>query len=99
MSEKKIDKKLLENPFVGSLVVPIAIVLVGALVIFGVYSVCWFGAGCLGLWCLLGWTWVVEDPVFMVPARLDLGGRGYGVYGVWVSVVGLWCLWCLMVWA
>ncbi len=36
MSEKKIDKKLLENPFVGSLVVPIAIVLVGALVIFGV---------------------------------------------------------------
>ncbi len=32
----KIDKKILENPFVGSLVVPIAIVLVGALVIFGV---------------------------------------------------------------
>ncbi len=30
------DKKLLENPFVGSLVVPIAIVLVGALIIFGV---------------------------------------------------------------
>ena len=29
-------KKLLENPFVGSLVVPIAIVLVGALIIFGV---------------------------------------------------------------
>jgi hypothetical protein len=32
----KLDKKLLENPFVGSLVVPIAIVLVGALIIFGV---------------------------------------------------------------
>ncbi|WP_127715085.1 HEAT repeat domain-containing protein [Halobacteriovorax sp. HLS] len=30
------DKKLLENPFLGSLVVPIAIVLVGALIIFGV---------------------------------------------------------------
>lgn len=30
------NKKLLENPFVGSLVVPIAIVLVGALIIFGV---------------------------------------------------------------
>lgn len=30
------EKKLLENPFVGSLVVPIAIVLVGALIIFGV---------------------------------------------------------------
>lgn len=30
------SKKLLENPFVGSLVVPIAIVLVGALIIFGV---------------------------------------------------------------
>lgn len=30
------QKKLLENPFVGSLVVPIAIVLVGALIIFGV---------------------------------------------------------------
>ena len=29
-------KKLLENPIVGSLVVPIAIVLVGALIIFGV---------------------------------------------------------------
>lgn len=36
MKNNKIDKKLLENPFVGSLVVPIAIVLVGALVIFGV---------------------------------------------------------------
>ena len=39
MSEKttnKIDKKILENPFVGSLVVPVAIVLVGALIIFGV---------------------------------------------------------------
>ncbi|MGB0452755.1 MAG: HEAT repeat domain-containing protein [Bacteriovoracaceae bacterium] len=30
------NKKLLENPFVGSLVVPIAIVLTGALIIFGV---------------------------------------------------------------
>lgn len=30
------QKKILENPFVGSLVVPIAIVLVGALVVFGV---------------------------------------------------------------
>lgn len=30
------DRKILENPFVGSLVVPIAIVLVGALIIFGV---------------------------------------------------------------
>jgi len=30
------DKKMLENPFVGSLMVPIAIVLVGALIIFGV---------------------------------------------------------------
>lgn len=30
------QKKILENPFVGSLVVPIAIVLVGALIIFGV---------------------------------------------------------------
>lgn len=35
-TESKIDKKILENPFVGSLVVPIAIVLVGALVVFGV---------------------------------------------------------------
>ena len=39
MSGQKIDKKLLENPFVGSLVVPIAIVLVGALVIFGVTKI------------------------------------------------------------
>ncbi|MBC7427221.1 MAG: HEAT repeat domain-containing protein [Bacteriovorax sp.] len=30
------QKKILENPFVGSLVVPIAIVLVGALILFGV---------------------------------------------------------------
>lgn len=30
------QKKILENPFVGSLVIPIAIVLVGALVIFGI---------------------------------------------------------------
>lgn len=40
MSEReqnpKTDKKLLENPFVSSLVVPIAIVLVGALIVFGV---------------------------------------------------------------
>lgn len=33
---KVFEKSLLENPFVGSLVVPIAIVLVGALIIFGV---------------------------------------------------------------
>jgi hypothetical protein len=32
----KTQKKILENPFVGSLVVPMAIVLIGALVIFGV---------------------------------------------------------------
>jgi len=32
----KIDKKILDNPFLGSLVVPVAIVLVGALIIFGV---------------------------------------------------------------
>ncbi len=30
------QKKILENPFVGSLVVPIAIVLVGAIIIFGI---------------------------------------------------------------
>jgi len=30
------QKKILENPFVGSLIVPIAIVLVGALIIFGI---------------------------------------------------------------
>lgn len=39
MTENKqspIDKKIMENSFVGSLVVPIAIVLIGALVIFGV---------------------------------------------------------------
>ncbi len=37
MSEQpKTQKKILENPFVGSLIVPIAIVLVGALVIFGI---------------------------------------------------------------
>ena len=35
-TQSKIDKKLLENPFVGSLIVPIAIVLVGALIVFGV---------------------------------------------------------------
>jgi hypothetical protein len=29
-------KKILENPFIGSITVPIAIVLVGALVIFGI---------------------------------------------------------------
>lgn len=32
----QVQKKILENPFVGSLVVPVAIVLVGALIIFGV---------------------------------------------------------------
>ncbi len=32
----KSQKKLLENPFVGSIVVPVAIVLVGALIIFGI---------------------------------------------------------------
>lgn len=32
----KKQKKILENPFVGSLMVPIAIVLVGALIIFGI---------------------------------------------------------------
>jgi HEAT repeat protein len=35
-NESQTQKKILENPFVGSLVVPIAIVLVGALIIFGV---------------------------------------------------------------
>ena len=35
-SAPQTQKKILENPFVGSLVVPIAIVLVGALIIFGV---------------------------------------------------------------
>ena len=35
-NETQTQKKILENPFVGSLVVPIAIVLVGALIIFGV---------------------------------------------------------------
>lgn len=34
--ESKTNKKLLENPFLSSLMVPIAIVLVGALIIFGV---------------------------------------------------------------
>ena len=34
--QPKASKKLLENPVVGSMVVPIAIVLVGALIIFGV---------------------------------------------------------------
>ena len=32
----QVQKKILENPFVGSLVVPIAIVLFGALIIFGI---------------------------------------------------------------
>jgi HEAT repeat protein len=36
MSENKSSKKILENPFLGSLMVPIAIVLVGALIIFGI---------------------------------------------------------------
>jgi hypothetical protein len=35
-SSPKTQKKILENPFVGSLVVPIAIVLFGSLIIFGV---------------------------------------------------------------
>lgn len=35
-NETQTQKKILENPFVGSLVVPIAIVLIGALIIFGV---------------------------------------------------------------
>lgn len=35
-NESQTEKKILENPFLGSLVVPIAIVLVGALIIFGV---------------------------------------------------------------
>ena len=35
-SAPQTKKKILENPFVGSLIVPIAIVLVGALIIFGV---------------------------------------------------------------
>ena len=41
MSENKPSaskKKLLENPFIGSLVVPIAIVLIGALIVLGVTS-------------------------------------------------------------
>ena len=33
---ERTQKKILDNPFVGSLVVPIAIVLVGALIIFGI---------------------------------------------------------------
>lgn len=36
---KKTDRKILENPFVSSMVVPVAIVLVGALIIFGVTKV------------------------------------------------------------
>ncbi len=36
LNSKNNSPKILENPFVGSLIVPIAIVLVGALVIFGV---------------------------------------------------------------
>ena len=38
MSNKS-EKKLLENPIIGSMVVPVAIVLVGALIIFGVTKV------------------------------------------------------------
>lgn len=38
MSNKS-EKKLLENPVIGSMVVPIAIVLVGALIIFGVTKI------------------------------------------------------------
>jgi len=36
MSEMKSQKKLLENPILGGLMVPVAIVLVGALIIFGI---------------------------------------------------------------
>ncbi len=36
MSTPQTQKKILENPFVGSLVVPIAIVLFGSLIIFGI---------------------------------------------------------------
>jgi len=36
---KKADKKILENPLVSSMVVPVAIVLVGALIIFGVTKI------------------------------------------------------------
>ena len=53
---------------------------------YGVYGVCWFGPGWSGLWCLwclMAWTWVVQAMVSMVPARLELGGRGYSVSGVW----------------
>lgn len=35
-TSRETQKKILENPFVGSLVVPIAIVLVGSLIIFGI---------------------------------------------------------------
>jgi hypothetical protein len=38
MSNKS-EKKLLENPIIGSMVVPVAIVLVGALIIFGVTKI------------------------------------------------------------
>ena len=50
--------------------------------VYGVYSVCWFGTGCLGLWCLLGWTWVVGAMVSPVS----------GVVGLWC----LWCLMLLI---
>ena len=42
---------------------------------YGVYGACSFGTGWSGLW----WGGAV---VSMVSASLDLGGRGYGVYGV-----------------
>ena len=29
------------------------------------------------------WTWVVGAVVSLVSDGLDLGGGGYGVYGVW----------------
>ena len=47
--------------------------------VYGVYSVCWFGTGCLGLWCLLGWTWVVGATVSMVSRSVC---SGYGVCSV-----------------
>ena len=40
------------------------------------YGVSGVWAGVVGLWrlwCLMVWTWVVEVPVSIVPARLDLG--------------------------
>jgi hypothetical protein len=36
LTSRETQKKILENPFVGSLIVPIAIVLIGSLIIFGI---------------------------------------------------------------